>query len=62
MISNLTLNIINIMNKIKIMSVALLVAAISAIGLSSTSAHHMSAYEDAWINIPETSPHLDMVF
>ncbi|MBT3728795.1 hypothetical protein HOF65_04145 [bacterium] len=47
MISNLTLNIINIMNKIKIMSVALLVAAISAIGLSSTSAHHMSAYEDA---------------
>jgi len=29
---------------------------------SSAFAHHMAVYEDAGINIPETSPHLDMVF
>lgn len=29
---------------------------------SSAFAHHMAAYEDAGVNIPSTSPHLDMVF
>lgn len=29
---------------------------------SSVFAHHMAAYEDAGIYIPEFSPHLDMVF
>ncbi|HEX5624317.1 MAG TPA: hypothetical protein VFX57_07755 [Sulfuricurvum sp.] len=29
---------------------------------SSAFAHHMAVYEDAGINIPEDSPHLDMVF
>ncbi|MDA3945872.1 MAG: hypothetical protein PF439_04230 [Helicobacteraceae bacterium] len=29
---------------------------------SSAFAHHMAVYEDAGINIPEFSPHLDMVF
>ncbi len=29
---------------------------------SSAFAHHMAAYEDAGIYIPEDSPHLDMVF
>ncbi len=29
---------------------------------SSAFAHHMAVYEDAGIYIPETSPHLDMVF
>jgi len=30
--------------------------------LTVASAHHMAVYEDAGINIPEFSPHLDMVF
>ncbi len=38
---------------------ALLIAGAMA---SSAFAHHMAAYEDAGIYIPETSPHLDMVF
>lgn len=29
---------------------------------SSAFAHHMAAYDGAGINIPETSPHLDMEF
>ena len=29
---------------------------------SSAFAHHMAVYEDAGINIPDSSPHLDMVF
>lgn len=29
---------------------------------SSAFAHHMAAYDGAGVNIPETSPHLDMVF
>ena len=29
---------------------------------SSAFAHHMAAYEDAGIYIPEFSPHLDMTF
>ena len=34
-----------------------------AIGLaSSASAHHMAQYDDAGINIPESSPHLLMTF
>lgn len=34
-----------------------------ALGLAtSVSAHHMAAYDDAGSGIPETSPHLDMVF
>ena len=34
-----------------------------AIGLaSSASAHHMAAYDDAGVNIPESSPHLLMTF
>ncbi|WP_345977999.1 hypothetical protein [Sulfurimonas sp. HSL3-7] len=38
---------------------ALLIAGAMAV---SASAHHMAAYEDAGIYIPEFSPHLDMVF
>ncbi len=38
---------------------ALLIAGAMA---SSAFAHHMAVYEDAGINIPEFSPHLDMVF
>jgi hypothetical protein len=38
---------------------ALLIAGAMA---SSAFAHHMAAYEDAGIYIPEDSPHLDMVF
>lgn len=30
--------------------------------LTVASAHHMAVYEDAGINIPESSPHLDMEF
>ncbi|MGA9046668.1 hypothetical protein [Sulfuricurvum sp.] len=30
--------------------------------LTVASAHHMAVYEDAGVNIPEFSPHLDMVF
>ena len=34
-----------------------------AIGLaSSASAHHMAVYEDAGVNIPDSSPHLLMTF
>ena len=34
-----------------------------AIGLaSSASAHHMAVYDDAGVNIPESSPHLLMTF
>ena len=34
-----------------------------AIGLaSSASAHHMSVYDDAGVNIDEDSPHLSMTF
>jgi uncharacterized GH25 family protein len=29
---------------------------------SSAFAHHMAVYEDAGINIPDSSPHLLMVF
>lgn len=38
---------------------ALLIAGAMA---SSAFAHHMAVYEDAGINIPDSSPHLDMVF
>ena len=38
---------------------ALLIAGAMA---SSAFAHHMAAYEDAGIYIPEFSPHLDMEF
>ncbi|WP_321324451.1 hypothetical protein [Thiomicrorhabdus sp.] len=38
-------------------------AALLTFGFASTaSAHHMAEYEDAGIYIPDTSPHLDMVF
>ena len=34
-----------------------------AIGLaSSASAHHMAQNDDAGVNIPDSSPHLEMVF
>jgi len=42
----------------KIIAVITLLVAFS----SSAFAHHMAVYEDAGINIPDTSPHLDMVF
>ncbi|WP_268245917.1 hypothetical protein [Candidatus Sulfurimonas baltica] len=42
----------------KFITAALLFGALA----SSAFAHHMSAYDDAGINIPITSPHLDMVF
>ena len=42
----------------KIITLALIVGALA----SSAFAHHMAAYEDAGINIPSISPHLDMVF
>ncbi len=29
---------------------------------SSAFAHHMAVYDGAGINIPDSSPHLDMVF
>lgn len=29
---------------------------------SSAFAHHMAVYEDAGVNIPDSSPHLLMVF
>ncbi|WP_321324453.1 hypothetical protein [Thiomicrorhabdus sp.] len=38
-------------------------ATLLTFGIASTaSAHHMAEYEDAGIYIPDTSPHLDMVF
>ncbi len=40
---------------------SILVLLVGALA-SSASAHHMAQYEDAGINIPEFSPHLDMVF
>lgn len=40
-----------------------LVAFMLVLGLaSSASAHHMAQSDTAGWNIPETSPHLDMVF
>jgi hypothetical protein len=42
----------------KIIALTLLVGALA----SNAFAHHMAAYEDAGVNIPSTSPHLDMVF
>jgi len=41
--------------------VALIFVMVAAMA-SSAFAHHMAVYEDAGINIPEFSPHLDMVF
>lgn len=42
----------------KIIVISLLMGALA----SSAFAHHMAAYEDAGVNIPSSSPHLDMVF
>ena len=42
----------------KFITVTLLVGALA----SSAFAHHMATYEDAGVNIPTSSPHLDMVF
>lgn len=42
----------------KVLLIATLLLGLS----SSVSAHHMAAYDDAGVNIPESSPHLDMVF
>ena len=42
----------------KIIAVTLLVGALA----SSAFAHHMSFNEDGGVNIPTSSPHLDMVF
>jgi len=42
----------------KLIAMALLMGALA----SSVFAHHMSVYDDAGINIPTSSPHLDMVF
>ena len=42
----------------KFITLTFLVGALA----SSAFAHHMSAYDDAGIYIPSTSPHLDMVF
>lgn len=42
----------------KVITLALLLGALA----SSAFAHHMAVYEDAGVNIPSTSPHLDMVF
>lgn len=42
----------------KLITMALLAAALA----SSAFAHHMAVYEDAGVNIPADSPHLDMVF
>ena len=42
----------------KIITITFLVGALA----SSAFAHHMSSYDDAGVNIPTSSPHLDMVF
>jgi hypothetical protein len=42
----------------KFITMTLLVGALA----SSAFAHHMAAYDDAGVNIPESSPHLLMVF
>ena len=42
----------------KLIAVILISGALA----SSAMAHHMAVYEDAGINIPEFSPHLDMTF
>ena len=42
----------------KLITMMLLVGALA----SSAFAHHMSVYDDAGVNIPTSSPHLDMVF
>jgi hypothetical protein len=41
----------------------MILAALFTIGFSATaSAHHMAAYDDAGIYIPDSSPHLLMEF
>ncbi len=40
----------------------LLILAATAMLTSSAFAHHMAVYEDAGVNIPESSPHLLMTF
>ena len=42
----------------KIITIILLTLGLA----SSASAHHMAVYEDAGVNIPESSPHLLMTF
>jgi hypothetical protein len=42
----------------KLITMTLLVGALA----SSAFAHHMAVYDDAGVNIPESSPHLLMVF
>ncbi len=42
----------------KSIAIITMLAALS----SSAFAHHMAVYEDAGINIPDSSPHLLMVF
>ncbi len=42
----------------KLFTIATLLLALS----SSAFAHHMAVYDGAGINIPDSSPHLDMVF
>ncbi|WEJ63294.1 hypothetical protein [Thiomicrorhabdus lithotrophica] len=38
-------------------------AALLTFGITTAaSAHHMATNPDAGVNIPDTSPHLDMVF
>ena len=38
-------------------------AALLTFGITTTaSAHHMATNPDAGVNIPDTSPHLDMFF
>jgi hypothetical protein len=42
----------------KFIALTLIVGALA----SNAFAHHMAAYDDAGVNIPESSPHLLMVF
>ena len=42
----------------KLITITLLMGALA----SSAFAHHMAVYDDAGINIPSDSPHLDMLF
>jgi len=42
----------------KIITITTLLVALS----SSAFAHHMAAYDGAGVNIPDSSPHLLMVF
>ena len=40
-----------------------ILAVLLVFGLTTSAwAHHMAQYEDAGINIPDWSPHLDMEF